>query len=166
MKTALLIVLILLAVYGLLWLLHHLSYRLMKTRIIGRRKWGLNICCGKIDGGGINADIVRHAEVSNFVLLDNIYSLPFRDKHFQTVLCSHTIEHVGDPVHFYKELCRVGSEVTLILPPLWDISAALNIIEHQWLFLTWKKEHRLLPRFVRLPLARTVQKLFGQRIKA
>jgi hypothetical protein len=73
---------------------------------------------------------------------------------------------VDDPRRFYAELCRVGSEVTLILPPLWDISAALNIIEHQWLFLTWKKEHRLLPRFVRLPLARTVQKLFGQRIKA
>ncbi|HEX9902539.1 MAG TPA: class I SAM-dependent methyltransferase [Acidobacteriota bacterium] len=166
MKTVLLVVLILLAAYGLLWLLNQLSYRLMKTRIIGRRKWDLNICCGKIDGGGVNADIVRHTEVPNFVLVEDITKLPFPDKQFPSVLCSHTIEHVDDPRRFYAELCRVGREVTLILPPLWDISAALNILEHRWIFLTWKKEHRSLPRFVRLPLARTIHKLFGQWIKA
>jgi SAM-dependent methyltransferase len=166
MKIAGLIILALLAVYGLLWGLNQLSYRLMKKKIIGRRAWDLNICCGKIDGGGVNVDIVRHSEVPNFVLIKDIYQLPFRDGQFSSILCSHTIEHVDDPRRFYAELCRVGREVTLILPPLWDISAALNVLEHRWLFLTWKKEHRSLPRFVRLPLARTVHKLFGQWIKA
>jgi len=166
MKTATLMALIFLAVYVLLWLLNQLSYRLMKKRIIRRRAWDLNICCGKVDGGGVNADIVRHATMPRFVLVEDICNLPFPDNCFSSVLCSHTIEHVDDPHRFYAELGRVGKEVTLILPPLWDISAALNVLEHRWLFLTLKKEHRTLPRFVRLPLAGTVHKLFGQRVKA
>ncbi|MFO7893230.1 MAG: hypothetical protein R6U63_05835 [Longimicrobiales bacterium] len=53
-----------------------------------------------------------------------------------------------------------------MLPPLWDFTAAFNLLEHRWLFLTFKKEHTTLPPYVRLPLARTVQRLLGQRMHA
>src|SRR5690606_13647879 len=146
--------------------LNLISYSYLKERTLLRRRWDLNICCGKTDGGGVNADIVRHADVSNFVLLDSVYDLPFEDGAFETVLCSHTIEHVEDPDRFFAELQRVGSDVTLVIPPLWDLSAAFNVLEHRWLFLTMRKEHDRLPPRVRLPLAGPVQRLLGQRMHA
>jgi hypothetical protein len=148
-----------------LWLPHLLSYKLLKNRIVRRQRWDLNICCGTTDGGGINADIVRHRRVPRFVQV-RIYALPFRDRQFENVLCSHTIEHVQDPEAFYRELCRVSRRVTLVLPPLWDVTAATNLLEHRWIFLTFKKEHTTLPPYVRLPLAGWVQKVLGQRIHA
>jgi SAM-dependent methyltransferase len=115
--------------------LNVLSYRFLKKRIVGRRKWDLNICCGKTDGGGVNADIARHAEVPRFVRIASVDRLPFKDGAFGSVLCSHTMEHVEDPEAFYRELVRVGGQITL-------------------------------PRRVRLPLSRTVQRRLGQRIHA
>jgi SAM-dependent methyltransferase len=146
--------------------LNVLSYRLLKKRILRKRVWDLNICCGKTDGGGVNADIVRHADIPRFVLIGSVYELPFRNRMFDTVLCSHCLEHVEDPAAFFEELARVGNQVTVVVPPLWDIAGALNIFEHRWIFLTLRKEHHRLPRRVRLPLARTVQRLLGQRIHA
>ncbi len=148
-----------------LYMLNFMSYNVLKKRILRRQTWDLNICCGKTDGGGINADIVRHADVPNFVQVD-IYDHPFADKQFDTVLCSHTIEHVEDPERFFAELQRVGKDVTLVVPPLWDLSAVLNVLEHRWIFLTFKKEHKTLPMYVPLPFADRIQKRYGQRIHA
>ena len=159
---------ILLALLGfplLLKVLNHVSYSVLKNRIVKRQKWDLNICCGKTDGGGVNADIVKHGQVPNFKRVD-VYNLPFEDNQFDTVLCSHTIEHVEDPQRFYEELQRVGRDVTLVVPPLWDISAVLNVFEHRWIFLCLRKEHKRLPPHVRLPFASIIQRYFGQRIHA
>ena len=152
---------------ALLVILNFISYRVIGARIRKRReKWNLNICCGRTDGGGVNVDIVQHADLPGFVQVGNIYALPFRTDEFDSVLCSHTIEHVEDPVAFFKELSRVAREVTLVLPPLWDVSAALNIFEHKWIFLTFRKEHHTLPKHVKLPFAWPLQRRLGQRIKA
>lgn len=154
-----------LIVVAVLWLPHLLSYKLLKHRVIERRSWDLNICCGKTDGGGVNADIVPHIKLPKLVQV-NVYRLPFHDHTFDQVLCSHTIEHVQNPQAFYDELKRVGEEITLVLPPLWDITAALNVFEHRWIFLTLKKKHNKLPPHVRLPLAHWIQDHLGQRIHA
>lgn len=147
--------------------LNWLSYRIMGGIIRSRRAvWDLNICCGKTDGGGVNVDIVKHAEVPNLVVVDDVYHLPFSTRQFEYTLCSHTIEHVEDPVAFFEELRRVSGEVTLVVPPLWDLSAALNIFEHRTLFLTFRKEHHTLPRHVALPFARRLQERVGQKIRA
>jgi len=155
-----------LMVCGVFWFTNWLSYGVLKRRIVERQRWGLNICCGRTDGGGVNADIVRHADVPQFVLLESVDHLPFGDNEFETVLCSHTIEHVEDADAFYAELRRVGRHVTLVLPPLWDLSAAFNVLEHRWLFVTLCKEHNRLPPHVRLPLADWVQRIRGQKISA
>ncbi len=146
--------------------LNVVSYGFLKGRILRRRAWGLNVCCGKTDGGGVNADIVPHAPVPRFVRVGDISRLPFRDGQFDTVLCSHTIEHVDDPDGFLAEMQRVGRNVTLVLPPLWDFSAAFNVFEHRWLFLTFRKVHLRLPRRIQLPLAKAIQRRLGQRIHA
>jgi hypothetical protein len=163
MAEALLIVAIIAA---LMFLLNYISYQLMKQRILKRQTWDLNICCGKTDGGGVNADIMAHAPVNNYCHLDDIYNLPFADKQFEHVLCSHTIEHVEDPELFDIELRRVGKHVTYVLPPIWDVSAAFNFFEHRWLFLTLRKEHSELPPYTKLLFSHKLQSLLGQRINA
>lgn len=151
----------------LLPLLNFLSYRIMGGIIRNRReKWDLNICCGKTDGGGVNVDIVKHAEIPNLVVVDDIYNLPFNPNQFDHTLCSHTIEHVEDPAAFFAELQRVSRDVTLVVPPLWDLSAVCNVFEHRWLFLTFRKEHHKLPRYVVLPFAQFFQERMGQKIRA
>ena len=154
------------AVIAFLYASNKVSYRYLKNKIVERQVWDLNICCGKTDGGGVNADIFKHDSVPNFVLTENIYKLPFEDKQFKTVLCSHTIEHVEDPKEFFRELNRVGEKVVLIIPPLWDISAVLNFLEHKWIFLTFKKEHTTLPPHVKLPFTNTLHKHFNQKISS
>ena len=146
--------------------LHWYSYRHLKSSIVGRRRWDLNICCGTTDGGGVNADIVQHGELPNFVRIDNVYQLPFADGQFDTALCSHTAEHVDYPGRLDRELRRVAKEVVYVLPPIWDLAAALNVLEHKWLFWSVRKVHRRLPPRIPLPFARRLQARIGQRITA
>jgi len=149
-------------VIAYLYLSHYVSYSLLKNKILKDKQWGLNVCCGKTDGGGVNADIFEHKELPNFRLLDDIYNLPFLNQEFETILCSHTIEHVDDPAAFLKELRRVGTDVTIVIPPLYDITAALNIFEHKWIFLTFKKKHTTLPLHFRLPFSTLAHNKIGQ----
>ncbi|UCH94903.1 MAG: class I SAM-dependent methyltransferase [Candidatus Aminicenantes bacterium] len=139
-----------------------ISYSLLKNRILKSQKWDLNICCGQTDGKGINADIVQQKNIPNFHLIEDIYHLPFKTGQFNSVLCSHTIEHVDDPEQFFKELKRVGKQVTIVIPPLYDITAAFNVFEHQYIFFSFKKVHYQLPKYTRLPLAASIQKRIGQ----
>ena len=155
-----------LSVVGFLFGLHWFSYFYLKKRIIGERVWDLNICCGRTDGGGVNVDIVEFGGINNFREVVDVCALPFGDGEFEWVLSSHTVEHLDDPEAFDKELQRVGRNVVYIVPPLWDVGAGLNVWEHRWVFLTFLKRHERLPRHVRLPGARTIQRLIGQKIKA
>lgn len=150
----------------LAYIANRISYSRIKKRVLNRHDWDLNICCGHTDGGGINADIVKHSDLPNFVLIDDITDLPFDDDQFERVLCSHTIEHVDDVEAFDAELRRVGRDIIYLVPPLWDFSAALNIFEHKTLFLTFRSEHHRLPPYIRLPFARLLHRKIGQKIKA
>lgn len=161
MLTESIIAVLIITLYVLL--ANYVSYSLGKRRILNGYKWDLNICCGKTDGGGVNVDIVKHQDLPRFLQVNDIYNLPFRDHQFETVLCSHTLEHVDDPDLFYTELQRVGKQVTLVVPPLYDLAAVLNILEHKWIFLTFKKKHNSLPRHITLPLAHRCHRLFGQK---
>lgn len=164
MVIKILIILSVIILYALL--AHHVSYSLVKKKIINGQKWDLNICCGKTDGGGVNVDIVKHQDLPHFYQVDDIYNLPFAEGHFETVLSSHTIEHVDDPKRFFSELQRVGKQVTLIVPPLYDLGAVFNIFEHKWIFLTCKKRHHELPKFIKLPFSDIFHKFLGQRNNA
>jgi SAM-dependent methyltransferase len=151
----------------LLFVLNQYSYGVLKRRVVRRRRWDLNICCGRTDGGGVNADIVKHTDLPNFQRISDIRNLPFSHDQFDWVLCSHTIEHVDDPDGFADELQRVGRNVVYVIPPIWDLSAVLNVFEHKWIFLTVKTEHvNKLPARIRLPFARIVQRALGQTINA
>ena len=157
-----LIVLLFIVVALILCVTHYISYFYLKNRIISNQRWDLNICCGKTDGGGLNADIFKHEDVPNFVFIEDIYHLPFAEKEFDRILCSHTIEHVEDPALFYKELTRVGREVTLVMPPIWDVCAVFNVFEHKWIFLSFKKVHISLPKYIKLSASSFIQKTWTE----
>jgi len=155
---------LLLVFYFILYLIiaNFIDYRVLKSFHLKQQKWDLNICCGDTDGGGVNADIVKR-NVPNFVLIKNIYKLPFKDKEFKNVICSHTMEHVENPYKFYRELKRISKNVVLLIPPIWDIGCFLNFREHKWQFLTLKSKHFNLPSKIKLPFW-WHQELFGQKI--
>ena len=143
---------------------HLLDYRILKNYYFNKQKWDLNISCGLTDCGGLNGDIIER-KVKNFIKIRNIYNLPFKDKQFNYVISSHTIEHIEDPVKFYNELKRVSKNVTLLLPPIWDIAAVGFFMEHKWQFLTLKTKHaNILPKSFKLPYWK-YQRKFGQRVK-
>ncbi len=146
-----------------IFLAYIIDYKILKKIYLNSQKWDLNICCGDTDGKGVNADIVEQ-KAPNFVLIKNIYELPFRDKQFKNILCSHTLEHVERPDDFYKELKRVSENVVLLVPPIWDIGAILAIRVHKWQFLTIKTKHKNhLPKRIKLPYS-WYHKKIGQRI--
>lgn len=148
------------------WAAHYISYHVIKNRTLRERRWDYNICCGTTDGGGINADIMRHGNVPRFELIKDVTRLAHGDKAFGHVLCSHTIEHVEDPAAMFAELRRVGRNVTLLVPPLWDFTAAFHPLEHQVIFLTLQSRHdNHLPGYVHYHPARWLQTRIGQRIK-
>ena len=146
------------------FVLNWLDYTFMKNRYLKKGKFDLNVCCGDTACGGVNADIVKR-NVPRFVLVKDIYSLPFRNKQFKNAICSHTMEHVEDPVKFFKELKRVSNSVTILVPPIWDYGCMLNIFEHKRQFVTlWTKHVNKLPKSFPLPLAGVVQSKYGQKI--
>ena len=130
---------------------HVLDYRVLKSLHLKSRRWGLNVSCGGTDGVGVNADVVRR-DVPNFVLIKDACRLPFRDAQFESAICSHTMEHVENPETFYRELRRVSKNVTILVPPLWDVAAILHFWEHKWQFVTFTTKHvNKLPPKIRLP---------------
>jgi hypothetical protein len=151
----------------LLWLGNFLSYRVIKTRVLRERAWDYNICCGETDGGGVNADIAQFGAIPNFELVTDVTALKHPSGAFAHVLCSHTLEHVDEPQAMFAELRRVGQQVTILVPPLWDLAAALNPFEHRVIFLTWSTRHENhLPPYIRYVPARWLQEWRGQRIVA
>ena len=110
---------------------------------------------------------MKHGDVPRFELVTDVTKLAHPDGAFEHVLCSHTLEHVPDPAAMFRELGRIGKNVTVLIPPLWDFTAALQPLEHQVIFLTLKSRHEnRLPPFIRYWPARWLQASLGQRIEA
>ena len=47
---------------------------------------------------------------------DNVETLKFSDKEFDTVICTHTLEHVRNMHLAISELRRVGKKLIIIVP--------------------------------------------------
>ena len=66
----------------------------------------LDVGCGDIPKGDVNLDIHYFGKWKNFVFGDAHY-LPFKNKVFDKVYCSHTLEHLENPFKFFEEARRV-----------------------------------------------------------
>lgn len=87
----------------------------------------LDVGCGSVPKGDINTDLyievsphhkgfINPLEITNFVISDAHY-LPFRDKVFEKVICSHVLEHLLIPNYVIKELSRICYEIVLLSIP-------------------------------------------------
>ena len=57
--------------------------------------------------------------------------LPYKNKEFNYVICSHVLEHVDDPIFWLKELIRVGKEGFIDLPSS-RYEKLMNFDCHKW----------------------------------
>lgn len=95
-----------------------------------------------------------------FIVADG-YHLPFKDKSFDFVYCSHVLEHVDEPYAFVKEIMRVGKRGYIEVPNIlaerlfgWDFHLWYCEKKNNALVFTSKKEgerfggffHRLITK--------------------
>ncbi|MGB8465539.1 MAG: class I SAM-dependent methyltransferase, partial [Terrimicrobiaceae bacterium] len=83
------------------------SARVLEIGSGGNPWFRSNVLCDKYLSDNIergNKPLVRDRE---FVQADAT-SLPFKDKEFDFVLCSHVAEHIDDIAAFFREIQRVG----------------------------------------------------------
>ena len=62
----------------------------------------------------------------------SVEALPFQDKSFDFVYCTHTLEHVRDPANACRELMRVGRRGYIECPRSW-VEFVSGSDEHRWL---------------------------------
>lgn len=64
----------------------------------------------------LGSAIATHERANCAVLLAGLPELPFRDGAFDTVVCSHTLEHIPDLWAAAAELRRVARRVVVVVP--------------------------------------------------
>ena len=70
-------------------------------------------------GVDIRNNVLGKYDVDEFVTMDCENKLDFEDDSFDMVISDHTIEHLENPLQFYRELQRVGKKFIVILTPHW-----------------------------------------------
>ena len=117
------------------------------------------------------ADIIRPEEstyypskllAKHFVKVDiTREKLPFKDKEFDVVLCTHTLEDLPTPFPVLSEIQRVGKRGLIATPTMgWDMTfGPINYTDwltgarrmpgeahHKWFFINDGKKLRILPK--------------------
>ena len=84
----------------------------------------------------------------NFTQIKPDERLPFNDKEFDYVICSHVLEHVNDPVFLKNEIERIGKSGYLELPTKLSDNLVFGCDEevfgHKWWFEFDDDENKLI----------------------
>jgi SAM-dependent methyltransferase len=114
------------------FLMHEQRYRLFETlKIVPKSKSLLDIGCGeglmtnlfKADfkvGIDISANKIKRArnkKKTAFIVAD-AHHLPFKEKYFETVICTETLEHLASPEKLFQEIKNVTTNNIVISVPL------------------------------------------------
>lgn len=85
----------------------------------------LNLGCGYQPlPGWVNVDYIYTKY--NDIVVDLNKQWPWRDNSIQEIFCSHVLEHLEDPIHFFKEAQRVLKKdgyLTVRVPHGWSDAA-------------------------------------------
>jgi len=71
----------------------------------------------RVVGVDINIDESLKMIKNPQFIQDNIEKLPFDDKAFDTVLCTHALEHLLNPGKTIREIRRVARQKIIIVVP-------------------------------------------------
>lgn len=96
----------------------------------------LNLGSGKnLKEGYINVDLfVEDAEVQHDL---NEYPYPFEDNSVDFILASHIVEHLKEPMDFFKEIQRIlknGGLAEIVCPHVDATGGAFGAIDHRHYF--------------------------------
>jgi hypothetical protein len=116
------------------------SARVLEIGSGGNPWFRSNVLCDKYLSDNIergDKPLVRDRE---FVQADAT-NLPFKDKEFDFVFCSHVAEHIGDIEAFFREIQRVG-KAGYIETPNYFFEQTVGTATHDWaLFVENGKLH-------------------------
>lgn len=132
----------------------------------------LDVGCGPKPRGEVNIDFFRGGQnpqtgdqvrgefmpsknIKNFIMADAMH-LPIKDKSFEVVFSSHTIEHVQKPMQMLREMCRVAKTKAVVRFPHRKGSGAVmpyhvNFLDEDWFRkaaenLGWKSQEFVTAR--------------------
>ena len=89
----------------------------------------------------------------------SVEAMPFAEKEFDFVYCSHVLEHVADPAAACRELMRVGRRGYIECPRSW-LEFVLGSNDHRWLV-----DHECDTLIFREKLQEEYQDLLGMRFR-
>ena len=113
----------------------------------------LDVGCGSKARGDVNVDLLvpdslrgwnrNISAIKNFVKAD-VRALPFKDRSFDFVFCSHVIEHLDDEWEGINELKRVSRKYVAVVVPFVLFAPIVDLIYHGWgyaQYLRWLRIH-------------------------
>jgi len=118
---------------------HKISRKLKKPLlVVGRPRFAHGLGPPLHGCGDICVDIEGCPECPKSKKAD-VTNLPFKDKQFGAVFCSHVLEHIKNPKKAIKELARVGNYVVILFPTKLSILARIHPGHHgESLEYLWK----------------------------
>lgn len=94
----------------------------------------LDIGCGDRPRGDVNLDRFYYGKWENFII-GEAHHLPFKDKAFDHIYSSNTLEHLENPLKFFKEAKRVANSIFECIYPTDSMIKKKTI--HNLLNLRW-----------------------------
>jgi SAM-dependent methyltransferase len=88
---------------------------------LGTKLLTLDVGCGENKKGSIGIDLKRSNQVD---VICDAHQLPFVARAFDTVYCSHVLEHCNNPYQVLAEIKRVTKSKAIIKVPnlgVWDV---------------------------------------------
>lgn len=83
------------------------------------------------ESDGIQRSGSNDVIVSKPLIVAPMENMPFKDKAFDYIICSHIVEHVMDPVKSLKEIMRVG-KAGYIEVPFEGAAKIVDVPSHLW----------------------------------
>jgi len=78
----------------------------------------LDVGCGDVPKGDVNLDVFFYVKCENFIIAE-AHHLPFKDGVFEKVYSKHCLEHLENPLKFFKVAKRIlknGGTLECIYP--------------------------------------------------
>lgn len=88
--------------------------------------------------GDVTLDLRASIECPGYVQ-GSVEAIPFPDKHFSAVFCSHVLEHTCNPQKALSELHRVADKVFISYPRWWQFYS-WYLPGHAWLMFKQKDD--------------------------